>query len=107
MASAQHAFFLLGLAIVPVVSPNATLARKLAHIAVLAPIAAVSLAILLDAALDRHHGNDLQQTFYLRFQATLVAGLSTGLLYAAVVGAIVYLRTQHVAAVNRRLSGEK
>lgn len=100
-------FFLLGLAIIPVFSPNASLARKLIHIAVLAPIAAVFIAILIGAALDRYYGNDLQQTFYLRFQAALVAGLSAGLLYAAVVGAIVYLRTQHVAVVNRRLTSEK
>ena len=100
-------FFLLGLAIIPVFSPNASLARKLIHIAVLAPIAAVFIAILIGGALDRYYGNDLQQTFYLRFQAALVAGLSAGLLYAAVVGAIVYLRTQHVAVVNRRLTSEK
>ena len=100
-------FFLLGLAVIPVFSPNASLARKLIHIAVLAPIAAVFIAILVGAALDRYYGNDLQQTFYLRFQATLVAGLSAGLLYAAVVGVIVYLRSQHVAVVNRRLTGEK
>ena len=100
-------FFLLGLAIIPVFSPNASLARKLIHIAVLAPIAAVFMAILIGAAMDRYYGNDLQQTFYLRFRAALVAGLSAGLLYAAVVGAIVYLRAQHVAVANRRLTSEK
>ncbi len=100
-------FFLLGLAIVPVFSPNASLARKLIHITVLAPIAAVFIALLIGAALDRYYGNDLRQTFYLRFQATLIAGLSAGLLYAAVVGAIVYLRAQQIAAANRRLSSEK
>ncbi len=100
-------FFLLGLAIIPVFSPNASLARKLIHIAVLAPIAAVFMAILIGAAMDRYYGNDLRQTFYLRFQGALVAGLSAGLLYAAVVGAIVYLRAQHVAVVNRRLTTEK
>jgi sensor histidine kinase YesM len=99
--------FLLGLAIIPVFSPNASLARKLIHISLLAPIAAVFIAILIGAALDRYYGNDLQQTFYLRFQGTLVAGLSAGLLYAAIVGVIVYLRTQHVAVANRRLSSEK
>ena len=100
-------FFLLGLAIIPVFSPNASLARKLIHIALLAPIAATFIAILIGATLDRYYGNDLQQTFYLRFQAALVAGLSAGLLYAAVVGAIVYLRTQNVAIANRRLRSEK
>lgn len=100
-------FFLLGLAIIPVLSPNASLARKLIHIAVLAPIAAVFIAILIGAALDRYYGNDLRQTFYLRFQAALVAGLSAGLLYAAVVGAIVYLRAQRVSLANRRLTSEK
>ena len=99
--------FLLGLAIIPVFSPNASLTRKLVHIAVLAPIAAVFIAILIGAAMDRYYGNDLQQTFYLRFRAALVAGLSAGLLYAAVVGAIVYLRSQHVAVANRRLTSEK
>ena len=100
-------FFLLGLAIIPVFSPNASLARKLIHIAVLAPIAATFIAILVGATMDRYYGNDLQQTFYLRFQAALVAGLSAGLLYAAVVGVIVYLRTQHVAVANRWLASEK
>ncbi len=100
-------FFLLGLAVIPVFSPNASLTRKLIHIAILAPIAAVFIAILVGAALDRYYGNDLQQTFYLRFQATLVAGLSAGLLYAAIVGVIVYLRAQHVAVANRRLTSEK
>ncbi len=100
-------FFLLGLAIIPVFSPNASLARKLIHIAVLAPIAAVFIAVLIGAGLDRYYGNDLRQTFYLRFQVTLIAGLSAGLLYAAIVGAIVYLRTQRVAAANRQLSFEK
>lgn len=100
-------FFLLGLAIIPVLSPNASLARKLIHIAVLAPIAAVFIAILIGATLDRYYGNDLRQTFYLRFQATLIAGLSAGLLYAAVAAAIVYLRVQRVAIANKRLSVEK
>lgn len=100
-------FFLLGLAIIPVLSPNASLARKLMHIAVLAPIAAVFIAILIGATLDRYYGNDLRQTFYLRFQATLIAGLSAGLLYAAVAAAIVYLRVQRVAIANKRLSVEK
>lgn len=100
-------FFLLGLAIIPVFSPNASLARKLIHIAILAPIAAVFIAVLIGAALDRYYGNDLRQTFYLRFQVTLIAGLSAGLLYAAVVGAIVYLRAQRVAVANRQLSSEK
>ena len=99
-------FFLLGLAIIPVLSPNASLARKLIHIAVLAPIAAVFIAILIGAALDRYYGNDLRQTFYLRFQATLVAGLSAGLLYAATAAAIVYLRAQRLAITNKRLSVE-
>ena len=100
-------FFLLGLAIIPVFSPNASLARKLIHIGVLAPIAAMFIAVLIGAALDRYYGNDLRQTFYLRFQVTLIAGLSAGLLYTAVVGAIVYLRTQRVALANRQLSSEK
>ena len=100
-------FFLLGLAVIPVFSPNASFARKLIHIAALAPITATFIAILIGAALDRYYGNDLQQTFYLRFQAALVAGLSAGLLYAAVVGVIVYLRTQNVAVANRRLASEK
>ena len=99
-------FFLLGLAIIPVLSPNASLARKLIHIAVLAPIAAVFISILIGATLDRYYGNDLRQTFYLRFQATLVAGLSAGLLYAAIAAAIVYLRAQRVAITNKRLSVE-
>lgn len=100
-------FFLVGLAAIPVFSPTASLARKLIHITVLAPIAAVFIAILIGAALDRYYGNDLRQTFYLRFQATLIAGLSAGLLYAAVVGAIVYMRAQQVAIANRRLASEK
>lgn len=100
-------FFLLGLAVVPVFSPTASLSRRLVHIAIAAPVAAVFIAILIGAALDRYYGNDLRQTFYLRFQATLVAGLSAGLLYAAVVGVIVYLRAQQVAQLNRRLSTEK
>ncbi len=100
-------FFLLGLAIIPVFSPNASLARKLLHIAVLAPIAAVFIAVLIGAALDRYYGNDLRQTFYLRFQITLITGLSVGLLYVAIVGAIVYLRAQRVAVANRQLSSEK
>jgi sensor histidine kinase YesM len=100
-------FFLLGLAIIPVFSPNASLARKLINIAVLAPITATFIAVLIGATLDRYYGNDLRQTFYLRFQAALVAGLSAGLLYAAVVGVIVYLRTQNVAVANRRLASEK
>ena len=100
-------FFLIGLAVVPVFSPNASLARKLIHIALLSPIAATFFAILMGAVLDRYYGNDLQQTFYLRFQGALVAGLSAGLLYVAVVGAIVYLRAQHVAVANRRLTSEK
>lgn len=100
-------FFLVGLAVIPVFSPTASLARKLIHITVLAPVAAVFIAILIGAALDRYYGNDLRQTFYLRFQATLIAGLSAGLLYAAVVGAIVYLRAQQVALANRRLASEK
>ena len=100
-------FFLVGLAFIPVFSPNASLARKLIHIAVLAPITATFVALLIGAALDRYYGNDLQQTFYLRFQAALVAGLSGGLLYAAVVGMIVYLRTQNIAVANRRLRSEK
>ena len=99
-------FFLIGLAIIPVLSPNASLARKLIHIAVSAPIAAVFIAVLIGATLDRYYGNDLRQTFYLRFQATLIAGLSAGLLYAAIAAAIVYLRAQRVAITNRRLSVE-
>ncbi len=99
-------FFLIGLAIIPVLSPNASLARKLIHIAVSAPIAAVFIAILIGATLDRYYGNDLRQTFYLRFQATLVAGLSAGLLYAAIAAAIVYLRAQRLAIANKRLSVE-
>ena len=99
-------FFLLGLAIIPVLSPNASLARKLIHIAISAPIAAVFVAILIGATLDRYYGNDLRQTFYLRFQATLIAGLSAGLLYAAIAAAIVYLRAQRVAITNKRLSIE-
>ena len=99
-------FFLLGLAIIPVFSPNASLARKLIHIAISAPIAAVFIAILIGATLDRYYGNDLRQTFYLRFQATLIAGLSAGLLYAAIAAAIVYLRAQRVAITNKRLSVE-
>ena len=99
-------FFLLGLAVIPVLSPNASLARKLIHIAVSAPIAAVFIAILIGATLDRYYGNDLRQTFYLRFQATLIAGLSAGLLYAAIAAAIVYLRAQRVAITNKRLSVE-
>jgi sensor histidine kinase YesM len=100
-------FFLVGLAIIPVFSPNASLARKLVHIAILGPIAAFFIAALIGAALDRFYGYDLQQTFYLRFRITLIAGLSAGLLYAAIVGAIVYLRAQHVAVTNRRLTSEK
>lgn len=99
-------FFLIGLAIIPVLSPNASLARKLIHIAVSAPIAAVFIAILIGATLDRYYGNDLRQTFYLRFQATLIAGLSAGLLYAAIAAAIVYLRAQRVAIANKQLSVE-
>jgi LytS/YehU family sensor histidine kinase len=99
-------FFLVGLAVLPVFSPSASLSRKLIHISVFAPIAAVFIAVLIGAALDRYYGNDLQQTFYLRFQTMLVAGLSAGLLYAAVVGAIVYLRAQRVAVVNKRLTTE-
>ena len=99
-------FFLIGIAIIPVLSPNASVARKLIHIAVSAPVAAVFIAILIGAVLDRYYGNDLRQTFYLRFQATLVAGLSAGLLYAAIAAAIVYLRAQRLAIANRRLSVE-
>ena len=99
-------FFLVGLAIIPVLSPNASLARRLIHIAVLAPIAAVFIAILIGATLDRYYGNDLRQTFYLRFQATLIAGLSAGLLYAAIAAAIVYSRAQRLAIANKRLSVE-
>ncbi len=100
-------FFLIGLAIIPVFSPNASLARKLVHVAILGPIAAFFIAALIGAGLDRFYGNDLQQTFYLRFRITLIAGLSAGLLYAAIVGAIVYLRAQHVALANRQLTSEK
>jgi sensor histidine kinase YesM len=100
-------FFLLGLAIIPVFSPNASLARKLIHIAITGPIAAFFIAVLIGAALDRYYGNDLQQTFYLRFRVTLIAGLSAGLLYAAIVGAIVYLRAQHIAVANQKLTSEK
>ncbi len=99
--------FLVGLAIVPVFSPTASLARKLVHIAVLGPIVAWFIAVLIGAALDRYYGNDLEQTFYLRFRITLVAGLSAGLLYAAVVGAIVYLRAQRIALTNRQLAADK
>ncbi len=98
--------FLIGLAIIPVLSPNASLARKLIHIVVSAPIAAVFIAILIGATLDRYYGNDLRQTFYLRFQATLIAGLSAGLLYAAVAAAVVYLRAQRLVITNKRLSVE-
>jgi sensor histidine kinase YesM len=100
-------FFLVGLAIIPVFSPNASLARKLIHVAVLGPLVAFFIAVLIGATLDRYYGNDLQQTFYLRFRITLVAGLSAGLLYASIVGAIVYLRSQHVAVANRQLKSEK
>jgi sensor histidine kinase YesM len=100
-------FFLFGLALIPVFSPNASLARKLIHVAVLGPIAAWFIAVLIGAAVDRFYGYDLQETFYLRFRFTLIAGLSAGLLYAAIVGAIVYLRAQHVAVANRRLTSEK
>jgi hypothetical protein len=101
------AFLLIGFAIIPVFSPAASLARKLAHIAVFAPLAAWFIAVLIGAAFDRFYGNDLLQTFYLRFRVTLVAGLSAGVLYAAIVGAIVYLRAQHVAIANRKLTAEK
>ena len=94
-------------AAIPVFSPTASLARKLIHITVLAPIAAVFIAILIGAALDRYYGNDLRQTFYLRFQATLIAGCRPACFYAAVVGAIVYMRAQRVAIANRRLASEK
>ena len=88
-------FFLVGLAVIPVFSPTASLARKLIHITVLAPVAAVFIAILIGAALDRYYGNDLRQTFYLRFQATLIAGLSAGLLYARLsLAPSFYLRAQ-------------
>ena len=107
MACTQRAIFLLGLAIIPLFSPNATVACKPVHVAELAPIAATFIAILVGAALDRYYGNDLRQTLYLRFQAALVAGLSAGLLYAAVVGVVVYLRAQHVAIANRWLASEK
>jgi sensor histidine kinase YesM len=101
------AFLLIGFAIVPVFSPAASLARKLVHIATFAPIAAWFIAVLIGAAFDRYYGNDLLQTFYLRFRVTLVAGLSAGVLYAAVVGAIVYLRSQHVSIANRKLAEAK
>ncbi len=100
-------FFLCGLAVIPLMSSTATLARRLLHITIAAPVAAVFLAMLIGAALDRYYGNDLRQTFYLRFQTTLIAGLSAGLLYAAVAGAIVYLRAQQVTLANRRLASEK
>jgi signal transduction histidine kinase len=100
-------FFLVGLAIVPVFSPNASLSRKLMHVAVVGPIAAIFIAALIGAALDRFYGNDLTQQFYLRFRTMMVAGLSAGLLYAAIVGAIVYLRAQHVAIANKQLTVEK
>ena len=100
-------FFLLGLAAIPAFSPAASLRRKLIHLAVFGPLAAVFIAVLIGAALDRFYGNDLQQTFYLRFRIMLVAGLSAGLLYAAVAGAIVYLRAQHVSVANQRLNAEK
>jgi Histidine kinase len=101
------AFLLIGFAIVPVFSPAASLARKLVHIAVFAPLAAWFIAVLIGAAFDRYYGNDLLQTFYVRFRGTLVAGLSAGVLYVAIVGAIVYLRTQHVSIANTRLSQAK
>jgi sensor histidine kinase YesM len=101
------AFLLIGFAIVPVFSPAASLARKLVHIAVFAPLAAWFIAVLIGAAFDRYYGNDLLQTFYLRFRTTLIAGLSTGVLYVAIVGAIVYLRAQHVAIANKRLTAAK
>jgi Histidine kinase len=101
------AFLLIGFAVVPVFSPAASLARKLVHIAIFAPIAAWFIAVLIGAAFDRYYGNDLLQTFYLRFRVTLVAGLSAGVLYAAIVGAIVYLRSHHVSIANRKLSEAK
>ena len=101
------AFLLIGFAIVPMFSPTASLARKLVHIAVFAPLAAWFIAVLIGAAFDRYYGNDLLQTFYLRFRVTLVAGLSAGVLYAAIVGTIVYLRTQHVSIANRQLAQAK
>lgn len=101
------AFLLIGFAIVPVFSPAASLARKLVHIAIFAPIAAWFIAVLIGAAFDRYYGNDLLQTFYLRFRVTLVAGLSAGVLYAAIVGAIVYLRSQRVSIANRKLAEAK
>jgi signal transduction histidine kinase len=101
------AFLLIGFAIVPIFSPAASLARKLVHIAVFAPIAAWFIAVLIGAAFDRYYGNDLLQTFYLRFRVSLVAGLSAGVLYAAIVGAIVYLRAQHVSIANTKLSAAK
>jgi signal transduction histidine kinase len=101
------AFLLIGFALIPILSPAASLARKLVHIAVFAPLAAWFIAVLIGAAFDRYYGNDLLQTFYLRFRVTLVAGLSAGLLYAAIVGAIVYLRAQHVSIANKKLTEEK
>jgi signal transduction histidine kinase len=101
------AFLLLGFALVPVLSPTASLSRKLVHIGVFAPLAAWFIAVLIGAAFDRYYGNDLLQTFYLRFRVTLVAGLSAGVLYAAVVGAIVYLRAQYVSIANKKLTEEK
>jgi signal transduction histidine kinase len=101
------AFLLIGFAIIPIFSPAASLARKLVHIAVFAPLAAWFIAVLIGAAFDRYYGNDLLQTFYLRFRVTLVAGLSAGVLYAAIVGAIVYLRAQHVSIANMQLSAAK
>jgi signal transduction histidine kinase len=97
------AFLLIGFAIIPIFSPAASLARKMIHIAVFAPLAAWFIAVLIGAAFDRYYGNDLLQTFYLRFRVTLVAGLSAGVLYAAIVGAIVYLRAQHVSIANKKL----
>jgi sensor histidine kinase YesM len=101
------AFLLIGFAIIPIFSPAASLARKLIHIAVFAPLAAWFIAVLIGAAFDRFYGNDLLQTFYLRFRVTLVAGLSAGLLYVAIVGAIVYLRAQHVSIANKKLEAAK
>jgi signal transduction histidine kinase len=101
------AFLLIGFAIIPIFSPAASLARKLIHIAVFAPLAAWFIAVLIGAAFDRFYGNDLLQTFYVRFRVTLVAGLSAGVLYAAIVGAIVYLRTQHVSIANKKLAEAK
>ncbi len=101
------AFLLIGFAIIPVFSPAASLARKLVHIAIFAPLAAWFIAVLIGAAFDRFYGNDLLQTFYLRFRVTLVAGLSAGVLYAAIVGVIVYLRAQHVAIANTKLTAAK